>query len=200
MIDKTKEQMKRTRKKIVEEAPLELLENEPLVLRIFIDRSIAEVFAHDKQAIARRIYPIRGSHGQQEDFVVTTRNFEHPIMKGLPTAWMHSKDELYHSLRGPANNMTVLVTASQKKENGGSGRQEPMLMTINYGKGRVFHSVLGHTDKNSLNSVKCAGFITTLLRGAEWVVTGDVTQTISSDFPNAKAVTIWEDLEAPDTK
>jgi beta-fructofuranosidase len=60
MIDKTKEQMKRTRKKIVEEAPLELLENEPLVLRIFIDRSIVEVFANDKQAIARRIYPTRG--------------------------------------------------------------------------------------------------------------------------------------------
>jgi type 1 glutamine amidotransferase len=139
-----------------------------------------------------------GSHGEQEDFVVRTRNSEHPIMKGLPSVWMHSKDELYHSLRGPANNMTVLATASQKKESGGSGRQEPMLMTINYGKGRVFHSVLGHTGKNSLNSVKCAGFITTLLRGAEWVVTGDVTQAISSDFPNAKAVTLWEGLEAPD--
>jgi type 1 glutamine amidotransferase len=105
-----------------------------------------------------------GSHGQQEDFVVVTRNFEHPITKGLPTEWMHQKDELYHSLRGPAKNMTVLATASQKKDRGGL---EPMLMTINYGKGRMFHSVLGHTGKNSLNAVKCAGFITTLLRGAQ---------------------------------
>ena len=49
--------------KIIEEAPLELEENEPLALRVYIDRSIVEVFANDKQAISRRIYPSLGGRG-----------------------------------------------------------------------------------------------------------------------------------------
>jgi beta-fructofuranosidase len=44
-------------RKIVEEAPLELKEGEPLRLNIFIDKSIVEVFANDRQAIARMVYP-----------------------------------------------------------------------------------------------------------------------------------------------
>jgi beta-fructofuranosidase len=36
---------------------------EPLKLRIFIDRSIVEVYANDRQAIARRIYPTLGGKG-----------------------------------------------------------------------------------------------------------------------------------------
>ncbi len=49
--------------KTIEEAPLELKNNEPLVLRIFIDKSIVEVFANDKQAIGRHIYPtLRGTN------------------------------------------------------------------------------------------------------------------------------------------
>lgn len=50
-------------RKITEEAPLELKSEEPLVLRIFIDKSVVEVFANDKQAIARMIYPTLGGHG-----------------------------------------------------------------------------------------------------------------------------------------
>jgi len=49
--------------KIVEEAPLELKAKDTLVLRIFIDRSVVEVFANDKQAISRRIYPTLGGKG-----------------------------------------------------------------------------------------------------------------------------------------
>ena len=44
-------------RKIIEEAPLKLNANESLKLRVFIDNSIVEVFANDRQAIARRIYP-----------------------------------------------------------------------------------------------------------------------------------------------
>ncbi len=50
-------------RKIIEEAPLELKKGEPLVLRIFIDKSIVEVFANDRQAIGRRIYPTLGGRG-----------------------------------------------------------------------------------------------------------------------------------------
>ncbi len=50
-------------RKIIEEAPFELNEGEPLVLRIFVDKSIVEVYANDRQAIARRIYPTLGGTG-----------------------------------------------------------------------------------------------------------------------------------------
>jgi beta-fructofuranosidase len=49
-------------RKIIEEAPLDLKRGEPLVLRIFIDKSVAEVYANDRQAIARMIYPTLGGH------------------------------------------------------------------------------------------------------------------------------------------
>mgnify|MGYP001276029275 FL=1 len=50
-------------RKIIEEAPLKLNENESLKLRVFIDNSIVEVFANDRQAIARRIYPKKNGTG-----------------------------------------------------------------------------------------------------------------------------------------
>ncbi len=139
-----------------------------------------------------------GSHGKQDEYVVQTRMPEHPIMKGLPSSWLHTKDELYHSLRGPAKKMQVLATSSQPTDRGGSGRQEPVLMTIKYGKGRIFHSVLGHTGKNNNNTTLDAGFMTTYLRGTEWVATGKVTQTVSSYFPDAEHVRIWEDMKIPE--
>ena len=46
--------------KVVEAAPFELKPGEPLKLRVFIDKSVVEVFANDgRQAIGRRIYPSR---------------------------------------------------------------------------------------------------------------------------------------------
>jgi sucrose-6-phosphate hydrolase SacC (GH32 family) len=43
----------------VEFAPLALADGEPLRLRVFVDRSVVEVFANDRQALVRRIYPTR---------------------------------------------------------------------------------------------------------------------------------------------
>jgi beta-fructofuranosidase len=43
----------------VEAAPFELKPGEPLKLRVFVDKSVVEVFANDRQAIARHIYPAR---------------------------------------------------------------------------------------------------------------------------------------------
>jgi len=123
-----------------------------------------------------------GSHGPQREFQLQIRNTEHPITKGMPKKWLHTKDELYDRLRGPAENMEILATAFAAKEHKGSDRHEPILMTIQYGKGKIFHNTLGHADY----SMECVGFITTLLRGTEWAATGEVTQAIPKDFPKKK--------------
>ena len=122
-----------------------------------------------------------GNHGPQHEFQVRTRDSEHPIMKGLPPAWMHTQDELYEKLRGPAEDLHILATAYASPEYKGTGRHEPMLMTLEYGNGRVFHTVLGHADY----SMNCVGFITTLQRGAEWAATGKVTIPVPESFPTA---------------
>ena len=112
-------------------------------------------------------------------FQITVRDNSHPITKGLPPVWMHQGDELYARMRGPGRNMTVLATAFSDPQNAGSGRDEPQLMVLSYGKGRVFHTTLGH-DVNALSSVD---FVVTLQRGAEWAATGTVTQKVPGSFP-----------------
>lgn len=126
-----------------------------------------------------------GSHGPQHEFVVDIREPEHPITRGMPSAWLHAKDELYSSLRGPAQNMTVLASAYASPSMRGTGRHEPVMMVISHGKGRIFHSTLGHADY----SMEGVGFIVSLQRGAEWAATGKVTQPIPDDFPTEAQAT-----------
>ena len=120
-----------------------------------------------------------GKHGAKNEFVVTIRDKEHPVTKGLPDFWTHSEDECYSHLRGPAENMTILATACDSPELKKQGRHEPMLMALDYHKGRVFHTTLGH-DVPAFEGV---GFIVTFLRGTEWAASGKVTQKIPRGFP-----------------
>jgi type 1 glutamine amidotransferase len=122
-----------------------------------------------------------GNHGPRHAFLVESRDPDHPINKGLPSKWMHNTDELYDGLCGPAEEMTILSTAFSAKEKHGTDENEPVLMTIRYGNGRVFHTTLGHDTE----AMKCVGFITTFQRGAEWAATGKVTQKVPADFPTA---------------
>lgn len=142
-----------------------------------------------EEKLVRDASPGRGgSHGDQHAFQMITRSPEHPIMKGLPPAWMHAKDELYDRLRGPAENLSVLATAYSDPKTKGTGKHEPLLFSIAYGKGRVFHTALGHNNGADITSQRCIGFITTLQRGAEWAATGKVTQKVPANFPTADAV------------
>ena len=134
-----------------------------------------------------------GSHGPQHEYQIVIRDPDHPITHGLPRAWMHAKDELYQQLRGPANNMSVLATAFADPKYKGTGRHEPMLLTIDYGKGRIFHTPMGDNDQ----SMECVGFITTLVRGTEWAATGEVTLgKPPEDFPTIDEVRVREFVNA----
>lgn len=120
---------------------------------------------------------IGGTHGRRIPYSITVRT-QHPITQGLPQTWTHAADELYAHLRGPGRNMTVLATAYSDPANAGSGHDEPQLMVLSYGKGRVFHTTLRH-DLVALNSLD---FIVTFQRGTEWAATGAVSQKVPSAF------------------
>jgi len=126
-----------------------------------------------------------GSHGPKGEFPITIRVTDHPITKGMPKVWMGAKDECYAKLRGPAAHITILATGKDQSEKAPTNRHEPVMMVIDYKKGRVFHTTLGHDD----DSFEGVGFIVSLLRGVEWAATGKVTQGIPKDFPTAKMST-----------
>ncbi len=134
--------------------------------------------------------PGNAMHPNRHDFLVVTRAPEHPIMKGLPAEWLQANDEIYSQLRGPAKNLDVLATASADpaKIKNGTGENEPMFMTIRYGKGRVFHNTLGHVgpkEDATVPSITSVGYIVSIQRGTEWAATGKVTQAVPPDFPTA---------------
>lgn len=135
--------------------------------------------------------PGEATHPKPYPFLVTTRTPEHPVMQGLPAEWLHAPDELYSQLRGPAENLTVLATAcaDPKEIEGGTGENEPLLMTIEYGKGRVFHTALGHVhfdETKAPEAIRCIGFVETFLRGTEWAATGAVTRSVPDEFPDTE--------------
>lgn len=144
------------------------------------EKSGPYVYTNAKGDVIRDRSPGKGgNHGAQWEFPVVVRDQDHPITRGMPTEWLHTKDELYDQLRGPAKNMHILATAESNVTN----RHEPMIFTVRFGEGRVFHTPMGHAEY----SMECVGFITTLLRGSEWAATGKVTLPIPDDFPTADA-------------
>jgi type 1 glutamine amidotransferase len=134
--------------------------------------------------------PVRVPSGQDESsghrysgpFTVTIRDESHPVTKGMPREWKHNSDELYDNMRGPIENVHLLATAYSK----GTQKNEPMIWTVSYGKGRVFHTPMGH----DVNGMKCVGFMATLQRGTEWAATGAVTLPLPANFPTDKISTI----------
>jgi type 1 glutamine amidotransferase len=69
-----------------------------------------------------------------------------------------------------------------------------MLMVLTHGKGRIFHTTLGH----DINGMSCVGFVTTFQRGTEWAATGQVTQKVPATFPTENTVSYRADIAALD--
>jgi len=160
------------------------------------EKAGAHFYYQDGKLVADTAAGNAGSHGQRLPFKVVNQVTNHPITAGLPKEWMHVADELYANLHGPGENMTVLSTAWSDPANRGTNHDEPILMVLSYGKGRIFHTTLGH-DRAALN---CVGFMTTYQRGTEWAATGKVTQKVPADFPTAEKPSTRADYNPPAAK
>lgn len=147
------------------------------------DKNYGERLILDEQGKPVRIAKGEGDgsgHRYSGPFSVVVRDSAHPITKGMPQEWMHNNDELYDNMRGPIKNVHILATAYSK----GTKAHEPMIWTVSYGKGRIFHTPMGH----DVNSMKCNGFAATVQRGTEWAATNKVTLPIPDDFPTATEI------------
>jgi uncharacterized protein len=104
-------------------------------------------------------------HSARSVFEATIADKEHPITKGLTN--FTTDDELYSKLQGTGD-IHVLVTG----ESLFSKKTEPLVFTLDYGKGRVVQNAFGH-DRKALMAPNVQKII---IRGTEWAATGKVTE------------------------
>lgn len=132
-------------------------------------------------------------HSPIHDFTVTFGDRDHPITRGLKASFLESQDELYASMQmQSAGSYHVLATGYDDHSlyNGkfktplpGPGANEPVMWTVEYGKGRVFATMIGH----SAAATQSAGYRATFARGVEWAATGKVTQAAPADMAEMEA-------------
>ena len=117
-------------------------------------------------------------HGRYHAFDVHVVDHNHPITRGVADLRLHP-DELYHRLvHKQGAEYRVLMSAHSAPETGGTGRHEPMATVSTYGKGRVFHTPLGHVWRNNIPSHATwqdPQLRSLVARGCEWAATGAVT-------------------------
>jgi type 1 glutamine amidotransferase len=110
-------------------------------------------------------------HGPRHDFEIFVLDKKHPITRGLPDHWMHPSEQLTHGQHGPAEGLTILTYAVSEISHHG----EPMDWVRNYGKGRVYVTMLGHTWKDEPNpNLEDVNFQKLFAQGVEWAASGKV--------------------------
>ena len=126
--------------------------------------------------------PAKIGHGARHAFTVKWLDRGHPISAGLEETFL-ANDELYHKL-DLLPGTRVLATAFSPVASGGTGKDEPIIWTTAFGRGRTVYITLGH----DLSAMSQAGFLTAFARGAEWAASGAVTlpSRITADRPPRK--------------
>jgi type 1 glutamine amidotransferase len=109
------------------------------------------------------------SHSRRHVYTVKWTDPDHPIARGLEPTFQ-ADDELYHKM-DLRPNAHVIATAFSDPKVGGTGRDEPQIWTVPFGRGRVVHITLGH----DLKAMNRPGFLAAFTRGVEWAATGRVT-------------------------
>lgn len=102
-------------------------------------------------------------HGPRGLFKARIANKENPITQGLED--FEADDELYAKLQGDGP-INVLVEA----DSDWSHKTEPLVFTVEYGKGRVFHEAFGHDGK----AIRNPSVQKLIQRGSTWAATGKV--------------------------
>jgi len=143
--------------------------------------------------------PPASGHAPRHKFQVKFVDRKDPITAGLASEF-EADDELYHNIHMASNvhilatayddprntpesaAATVSDTSSQTTapspargkmphlDMNPTGKDEPVLWTVHYGKGRTFYTALGHDAK----AMEMPGFATTFVRGVEWAASGTV--------------------------
>lgn len=112
-------------------------------------------------------------HGKPSWVKVKIENQEHLITKGIPDfytfdeLWINAEQNSTFEVLGSALNDTILSKGLEK---------QPVIFVSNYGKGRIFHTTLGH----DIIAMSNPDFQMLLLRGTEWAASSKVR----SSFPN----------------
>ena len=110
--------------------------------------------------IAGRVWdPKLRGHDPHGSFRVEITDPAHAAVAGLKP--FDTVDELYTCLTGDTP-IHVVASARSKVD----GKEYPMAFVLNYGKGRVFHTVLGHDVRTLTNSSVPA----LLQRGCAWTL------------------------------
>jgi len=95
--------------------------------------------------------------GKLPEYQVNIVDHEHEITQGVADFTMRDTEQYYLHV-DPSNNVLATTTFAQ------SGCVMPVIWTRMWGKGRVFYSSLGHTDKD-FDVPEC---LETTLRGMKW--------------------------------
>jgi type 1 glutamine amidotransferase len=106
----------------------------------------------------------KSGHGPRSVFKNKVVAKDHPIAKGVED--FEIDDELYAKLLGDEK-INVIVEA----DSDWSKKTEPLMFTLEYGKGRVFHNAYGHDAK----PIKTPAVMKLMARGCEWAATGKVS-------------------------
>jgi uncharacterized protein len=142
---------------------------------------------HDEVIFIPQGQGLDPGHPPRMDFQIHVRNTHHPITKGMPKVWMHPSEQLTHGQHGPAEGLTILTYAASPV----SHANEPLDWVRNYGKGRVYTTLLGHTWANEPSpDLDCVGFQTLFARGVEWTASGRVSIPIPPNFPGPSKVSL----------
>lgn len=104
-----------------------------------------------------KVWDGENTHDPRGPFTVEITKEEHPITQGMSD--FQTDDELYIGLVGERP-VELLASARSKV----TGRDHPMAFAFLYGKGRVFHTPLGHDDR----AIRSPGTAELIRRGCAW--------------------------------
>lgn len=115
------------------------------------------------------------SHGKGSNTSVEIIDHNHPVTNGM--AGFSIVDELWINAEVNPNFKTLAKASNEILKEKGMPAQ-PAVMVAEYGRGRIFHTILGHDAR----AMRHTGFRELLLRGTEWAARGEVKRPVPQEL------------------